>query len=312
MAANTAASPLLHTAAPTFTGVPRDRINGALMVAPALLFLLAFLIIPAGVLFSFSVLTQSPGGLIGLPITFAHYAHLFETPLYVGVVLATLRISLWTAGVATLLGFPVALVIVRGPAALGRFVTLIVVAPLVVSVVVRTYGWQLVLANGKAGVANWLLHAVGFGPATLHLMYSETAVVVGSLHVFLPLMVLPLASALARIDPALEDAARTLGASAWRVFWRITVPLSIPGLAAGLTVVFSLTAASYVVPAVLGGNHAQMLGNLLEQQVMTVYDWPLSSAIATVMVVLTFAVNGAAVFLLERRLRSRRRSSAAA
>lgn len=313
LATNTVASLALpRPAAASFAGLPRGWGGGLLMVAPALLFLLVFFIVPAGVLFSYSVLTQPRNGAIGLPLTLGHYAHLFETPLYLHVFLITLRVSLWTAALAVVLGFPVALTIVRGPAAVGRGVTLILVAPLVVSIVVRTYGWQLVLANGNAGVVNWLLHAVGFGPAVLHVMYSETAVVIGSLHVFLPLMVLPLASSLARIDPALEEAARTLGAPAWRVFWRVTVPLSVPGLAAGLTVVFSLTAASYVTPAILGGNYAQMLGNLLEQQVVTVYDWPLSSAIAAVMVVLTFVVNGLSVFLLERRLRSRRRLSAAA
>jgi putative spermidine/putrescine transport system permease protein len=125
------------------------------------------------------------------------------------------------------------------------------------------------------------------------------------------MMVLPLASSLARINPALEEAARTLGAPSWRVFARVTFPLSVPGLVAGLTIVFSLTAASFVTPAILGGNYAQMLGNLLEQQVTSVYDWPLSSAIAVVMVVLTFAVNGMSVFLLERRLKRRRRLSEA-
>lgn len=284
---------------------------GALMILPAVLFLLVFFIAPAAVLFSYSVLTQPANGVIGLPLTLGHYAHLVDTPLYIHVFLITLRISLWTAGLSVLLGYPVALAIVRGAPWVGRAVTIILITPLVVSIVVRTYGWQLLLANNNAGVVNWLLHALGFGPAVLHVMYTETAVVIGSLHVFLPMMVLPLASSLARINPALEEAARTLGAPAWRVFYRVTFPLSVPGLAAGLTIVFSLTAASYVTPAILGGNYAQMLGNLLEQQVVTVYDWPLSSAIAVVMVTLTFAVNGLSVFLLERRLKTRRRLSAA-
>ena len=281
----------------------RGRLTGLLMVAPALLFLLFFFIVPACVLFSFSVLTQPKSGVVGLPLTLGHYLHLVQTPLYLRVFAVTLRVSLWTAGLAVLLGYPVALVIVRGRSWVGRAVTLILVAPLVVSIVVRTYGWQLVLANNGSGVVNWLLASLGFGPAALRVMYSETAVVVGSLHVFLPLMVLPLASSLSRIDPALEEAARTLGAPAWTVFRRVTFPLSIPGLVAGLSIVFSLTAASYVTPAILGGNYAQMLGNLLEQQVVTVYDWPFAAAIAVVMVALTFGVNALSAFLLERRPR---------
>lgn len=293
--------------APALPPLLRGRVAGGLMLFPALAFLLAFFIVPAGVLFSYSVLTQQASGSIGLPFTASHYFHLVDTPLYRDVLAITLRIAVWTAAVSVLLGYPVALVIVRGKPWVGRVVTIVLVAPLVVSIVVRTYGWQLVLANSKAGVVNWVLGALGFGVAPLQVMYSETAVVIGSLHVFLPLMVLPLASSLARIKPSLEEAARTLGASEWRVFRRVTFPLSIPGLAAGLTIVFSLTAASYVTPAILGGNHAQMLGNLLEEQVVTVYDWPFSAAIAVAMVVLTFTVNAAGLFVLERGIRARRR-----
>ena len=310
MATDTVSSLTLPTLAVRRPGSRRLG-SGALMVLPAVLFLLVFFVVPAAILFSYSVMTQPQNGVIGLPLTFSHYAHLAQTPLYRHVLAITLRISLWTAGLSVLLGYPVALAIVRGTPLVGRVVTIILVAPLVVSIVVRTYGWQLVLANSNAGVVNWLLHALGFGPAVLHVMYSETAVVIGSLHVFLPMMVLPLAASLARINPALEEAARTLGAPAWRVFARVTMPLSVPGLAAGLTILFSLTAASYVTPAILGGNYAQMLGNLLEQQVVSVYDWPLSSAIAVVMVALTFLVNGLSVFLLERRLKARLRLSAA-
>ena len=310
MATETLPSILLATARrPGMPSGLRTRAAALLMVLPALLFLLAFFIVPSCVLFSYSVLTQPTSGGVGLPFTLSHYVHLVDTPLYRRVLVITLRISLWTAALSVLLGYPVALVIVRGRPMVGRIVTIILVAPLVVSIVVRTYGWQLVLANSGAGVVNWVLSSLGLGPAPLKVMYSETAVVVGSLHVFLPLMVLPLASSLARIRPSLEEAARTLGAPAWTVFWRLTFPLSIPGLTAGLTIVFALTAASYVTPAILGGNYAQMLGNLLEQQVVTVYDWPFSAAIAVVMVVLTFSVNALGVFLLERGLRARQRRS---
>ena len=302
-------------AASTIPAVPfaeRDRsvvlpdwLRGLGMALPATVFLLVFFVVPALLLLSYSVMTQSPDGHIGLPITAGHYLHLAETDLYRNVLLVTLRISLWTSLLTVVLGFPIALVIVRGSPTISRLVTIILVAPLVVSVVVRTYGWQLLLANSKSGVLNWTLGGLGLGSAPVRVMYSETAVVIGSLHVFLPLLVLPLAAALARISPALEEAAATLGAPAWRVFWRVTLPLSIPGLTAGLTIVFSLTAASYVTPAILGGNRAQMLGNLLEQQVVATYDWPTGSAIAVVMVVLAFTVSGVGTALLERRLSRR-------
>jgi putative spermidine/putrescine transport system permease protein len=246
-------------------------------------------------------LSDAPDGSAALPLTLAHYAHFFGTPLYAHVLFTTLRISLATTLAAALLGYPVALVMARANPMLSRAVTLIIIAPLVVSVVVRTYGWQLILANGPQGLLNWMLLSLGVIRTPVRLLYSETAVVLGSLHVFLPMMVLPLAAALGKIDPRLDDAARMLGAGALRIFWRITLPLSLPGLAVGCGLVFSLTAGSYVTPAILGGPAGQMLGNLIEQQIMAVYDWPFGAAIATVLVVIVLAANLVSMRLIERR-----------
>jgi putative spermidine/putrescine transport system permease protein len=148
---------------------------------------------------------------------------------------------------------------------------------------------------------NWLLLSTGLAKKPVTLLYSETAVVIGSLHVFFPMMVLPVASALGRIDPRLEDAARTLGATAWRSFRRITLPLSLPGLAVGCTLVFSLTAGSFVTPAILGGTGAQMLGMLVDQQILVVYDWPFGATVASVLVAIVLAVNIVSMRILDRR-----------
>jgi putative spermidine/putrescine transport system permease protein len=261
------------------------------LVAPAALFLALFLVLPVGFLLASSLLTQTDSGHIGWPLTLGHYAHFFNTALYSRVLVTTLRISGVTTLAAAVLGYPVALVMVRAPAWISRAVTAIVVAPMVVSVVVRTYGWQLILGNSHSGLLNWMLQGLGVIETPLRLLYSETAVVIGSLHVYFPMMVLPLASALGKMNPALEEAARTLGAPAWRVFWRVTLPLSLPGLLVGCTLVFTLTASSYVTPAILGGTHAPMLGMLIQEQVLAVYDWPFGSAIATVLVVTVLAVN---------------------
>jgi putative spermidine/putrescine transport system permease protein len=136
------------------------------------------------------------------------------------------------------------------------------------------------------------------------LLYTEAAVIIGSVHVFLPFMVLPLAGAIARIDPAVEEAARVLGASGVTLFRRITLPLSLPGLAVGTTLVFSLSAASYVTPQILGGNFAALLGTLLEQQVLTLHDWPFGAAIATVLVSIVLAINIAYLRFVDRRARA--------
>ena len=273
----------------------------ALLAVPILLYLAVFFFYPAVNLLFFSVLTQDAKGIIGRPFTLAHYAKFLEVDLYMRVFWNTLRISLVTSAFAILLGYPVAIVMVRTRPAVARAIALIVIAPLIVSVVVRSYGWQLILANSRTGLLNWLLLSIGAIEAPLSVLYSEAAVVIGSLHVFFPMMVLPLASALGKIDPNLEDSARTLGAPWWMVFWRVTLPLSVPGLVAGFTLVFSLTAGSFVTPVILGGTTATMLGNLIEQQIFVVYNWPFGAAIAVVLVFVVFGINTLSMRLLEGR-----------
>jgi putative spermidine/putrescine transport system permease protein len=275
-----------------------------LLAIPMLAFLSYFFFFPAIRLLLSSIQTQNSQGIIGRPFTFAHYARLIDVELYARVLWNTLRISVITSLLATVLAYPVALVMVKSRPMVTRIITLIVIAPLIVSVVVRGYGWQLILQNGPKGMLNWILMTLHLVEAPLSILYTEKAVIIGSLHVFFPMMVLPLASALGKIDPNLEDAARMLGAPWWKVFLRVTLPLSMPGFVAGFTLVFSLTAGSFVIPAILGGASAVMLGNLIEQQIFVVYDWPFGAAIAVVLVGLVFVVNGISMWLLEgRRLR---------
>ncbi len=140
----------------------------------------------------------------------------------------------------------------------------------------------------------------------MQLLYTEWAVIIGSVHVFLPMMVLPLSAALGKINPSVEEAARTLGASSWAVFRRVTLPLSVPGLAVGADAgVLAHRQSSFVTPALLGGNFAKMLGTLVEEQILTVFDWPFGAAIATLLTVMVMVVNLASVWLVERRFPSR-------
>src|SRR5882724_3153431 len=278
------------------------RLMPAVLLLPSLLFLAVFFALPALGLISYSVLTQAADGTIGLPLTLEHYWHFFATPLYARVLLTTLEISLIATAIAVVLGYPAALVMVRSSPLIRQAITIIVIAPLIVSVVVRTYGWQLILGNGPTGILNWLLLKTGITKSPVALLYSETAVVIGSLHVFFP-MVLPLASALGKIDSRLEDAARTLGATSWRTFRRIILPLSLPGLTVGCTLVFSLTAGSFVTPAILGGSSGQMLGVLVEQQILIVYNWPFGAACATVLVAIVLGANLVSVRILDRQRR---------
>lgn len=274
-----------------------------LLLAPAVLFFVIVFVIPVGLMIRYSFYQQTTTGDLTSAATLANYVRLATVDLYRTVVLTTLRVSLWTTIIAMLLAYPLALVIVRGHTIVGRALTVIVLAPLLINVVVRTYAWRVILANGDNGVLNWTLAHFGLPPVKL--LYTEWAIIIGSVHVFLPMMVLPLSAALGKINPAVEEAARTLGASTFAVFRRVTLPLSIPGLAVGCTLVFSLTASSFVTPALLGGNFAKMLGTLVEEQIMTVFDWPFGAAIATLLTVMVMVVNLASIWLVERRFSSR-------
>ncbi|SFJ71618.1 putative spermidine/putrescine transport system permease protein [Bosea sp. OK403] len=276
---------------------------GLMLLGPVVLFFVLVFVIPVGLMVRYSFLKQLPDGSLTTLPTLANYIRLATVDLYRGVMLTTLRISLFTTISATLLAYPLALVIARGPVWLGRLITVLVIAPLLVNVVVRAYGWRIILANGPNGVLNWALSFLGLGP--VELLYSDWAVVIGSVQVFLPMMVLPLTAAIGRIDPAVEDAARTLGGDSLAVFRRVTLPLSLPGLGAGCTLVFSLTASSFILPSLLGGSFTKMLGTLVEEQILTVFDWPFGAAIATVMVVIAMTINLAYMALIERKTRTR-------
>jgi putative spermidine/putrescine transport system permease protein len=285
----------------SWKGLERRLFSHGILILPLLIFLLIFFFWPAVRLMSFSVMTQNSQGLIGSPFTLAHYVRFFEVDLYQKVLWATIRISLITSALAAILAYPVATVLVRGNIVTTRIITLIVIAPLAVSVVVRAYGWQLILGNGPTGLLNYVLMNLGIIDSPMTLLFSDAAVIIGSLHIFFPMMVLPLSSALGKIDPNLQQAARTLGAPTWKVFLRITFPLSLPGLVAGFTLVFSLASASYVIPALIGGPGSQMLGNMVEQQVLAVYDWPFGATIATILVFIVILINAVSMRLLGGR-----------
>jgi putative spermidine/putrescine transport system permease protein len=278
-------------------------LTALVLLGPAVIFFLVVFVIPVGLMVRYSFLQQMPDGSFGSDFTLVNYTRLATATLYQKVVLTTLRISLFTTLVAAILAYPLALVIARGPAMIGRVLTILVIAPLLVNVVVRAYGWRIILGGGNSGVLNWALSQLGLG--SVEILYTEWAIVIGSVQVFLPMMALPLAAAIGRIDPAVEDAARTLGASAFAVFRRVTLPLSIPGLGVGCTLVFSLTASSFILPALLGGNFTKMLGTLVEEQILSVFDWPFGAAISTVMVVIVLLINVLYMALIERRFRSR-------
>jgi putative spermidine/putrescine transport system permease protein len=278
-----------------------------LLLGPCVLFLIVMFAIPVANMIKYSVYLLVDGK-IETALTLQNYSHFFGGDVYRRILLTTLRIAIVTTLIAAVLACPTALVMTRAHPVIRKIVSLVIIAPLLVNVVIRTYGWRTVLGNN--GIINWTLLNLGIIDEPLHLIYTETAIVIGSLHVFFPMMVLPVAATLARVDVNLEDAARTLGANEISVFFRVTLPLMLPGIAAGMTLIFSLTASSYVLPTLLGGDFTKMLGTLVEQQILATYDWPFGAAIATILMGLVLTVVMIHLFVLERRLRRYRSAQA--
>ena len=262
------------------------------MLAPAILVFAALLVAPLVFLIRISLLPSMPAAPLDGPIGLGGYPELLD-PYFLGILWRTLRIAGLTTAGCLLLGYPVALAIARSRGWRRAVQLGLVITPLFVSVVVRTYGWVLLL--GRRGPINGLLTLSGLREEPARLLGTETAVVIGLVEALLPFMVLSLEAVIRRMDPALEEAARGLGASALGAFWRVTLPLSAPGAAAGSMLVFMVAMGSYATPALLGGSQVRVMVTEIYTQMTAVFNWPLGAALALGLLVVSLAcVSGAA------------------
>ena len=198
--------------------------------------------------------------------------------------------SLELASIVTLLalviGYPLAYALWRvGSPAVQRWLALLIFSPILVSVVVRSYGWTVLLA--EHGPVNWLITTGGMAHAPLRLVFNMTGVLISLTHVFLPFVVFPIFAGLVRLDPALREAARDLGAGWWAVFRRVTFPLTLPGTIAAAQICFTLALGAFVTPAILGGGRVLALP-LEVYQATTDIDWPTAAVGNLILLILAF------------------------
>jgi len=266
----------------------RAALSGALLMLPTTVFLVVFFVLPNLYLIAFSLFARMESEGLVYGFSFENYRRAFGVELYVSVLLRTVWMGFAAALISIFFAYPLAIAIARG-GFFGRIVTLVVVVPLLVNVVIRSYAWSQVLSRN--GALNWMLTNILAVENPPQLLYTEWAVLTASVHVFLPFMVLPLSAAIGNISPDVLDAARIAGAGRIRSLMRVIVPLSIPGLAVGLSLVFSLTSAAYVTPQILGGNFSPLIGTLIYQQVMALNDWPFGAALASLLIIMVLAIN---------------------
>jgi len=214
------------------------------------------------------------------------------------VYLRTLQLGVIVTGLATLMGYPAAYFIAHLPASRRALAMSLVILPLLTNPVARTYAWLVIL--GRNGFFNQTMVALGLIAEPIRIIYTENAIVIGLLQLFLPLMVLTLVSAMENIPADVEEAARSLGAGGVQTFLRVILPLSADGLVLGGTLVFTGSITAYVTPAILGGTRVLMLATLLQQRAIVLLDWNGATIIAVVMILTTLVINA-----LLRQLRPR-------
>lgn len=217
--------------------------------------------------------------------TLEHYVQIFENPVYLEIVADTFRIAMITSVVATILGYPLAYWITKLPIGKQIFAVTIIVLPFFVSILVRTYAWIVMLGN--SGVVNGTLLKLGLIGSPIQFLYDELGVVIGTINILLPFMVLPLYASMMQFDNRLLLAASSLGAKPFTVFRRIYLPLTLPAVVSGASLVFILTLGFYVTPAILGGGKVQMTATLLDFLINHYPDWEVAAGISTILLIVT-------------------------
>jgi spermidine/putrescine transport system permease protein len=274
-----------------------QTVRSNLMALPALAWLGLFMVVPCLIIFAYAFLTRGLYGGIEYTLTAENFQRVID-PLYAKIFLTSVRI----AGIATLLAiliaYPTAYAICLAPKRTQPLLLFFAVLPFWSNYLIRTYAW-IVLLN-REGLLNNLLRWFGYEGEPLALLYSEGAVITGLVYNYLPFVILAIYSSLSRLNNELVEASRDLGAGRVRTFFRVTLPLTMPGVAAGGVFIFVLSIGNFVTPALLGGGRFQMIGNLVYDQFLTANDWPFGAALGMVLIAIMIGL-----LLLQARASSR-------
>lgn len=268
-----------------------------LMSTPGILVFAGLLIIPLilTATLSFSVFDHATG--VKNEFTLEHYFTVLTDPYYHGIFWRTVWISALTAFICMLIGVPEAYILSRMRTPWRTIFLLILLAPLLVSVVVRSFGWSILL--GPKSVVHDILHAIGAG--NVKILYTETAVIIALVHVMLPFMVIPVWTSLQKLDPDVQNAALSLSASPLTTMRRIILPQITPGILSGTLIVFGLSASSFVIPGLLGGRRLKMVATIVYDEYLHELNWPLGATVALILLAVNLLIMVTYNRLLEGR-----------
>ena len=260
-------------------------------------FLIVFFVVPLINNIQHSVLLT--GYSLGEHAQSAPYKKLFLDPYYVRVIIVTVVLSVGVTLICVVIGYPVALFLVRHSGRYSGLVIFLLIAPLLTSIIMRTFGWRVIFA--RRGIVNSFLLEMDWIERPLNLLSGPTPVVVGLVHVLVPFMVLAIASVLRSVSTDLEESARVLGASRMQAFWRVTFPLSLDGIGTGCILVFLLANGSFVTILLLGGGSLQTLPLLIYQQFNTTRDFGFAAAMSNVLLAVALGCLYLQLRLIQRR-----------
>lgn len=263
----------------------------AMFLAPAAVLALTTLVVPLLIVVAYAFLTRGGYGGVKLPVTFENLVRLWD-PLYGAIFVRSIWVALVSTVLCLLMGFPLALFIARSGSRRNLYLSLVVL-PFWTSFLIRTYAWMFLLRD--TGLINTALQAMGIIHEPLPLLYNDGAVILGLVYGYLPFMVLPLYSALEKLDGTLLEAAADLGSRPFSTLVHITVPLCAPGIRAGAVLVFVPCLGTYLTSDLLGGSKTVLIGNLVQNQFTVARDWPFGAAASLALmafaIVVLFAVR---------------------
>jgi spermidine/putrescine transport system permease protein len=272
---------------------------GTLLLLPLVAWALAFVVAPAAIMLAYSFLERGTlGGVVWGAPTLENYAGVGD-PVYLRIVLRSIGYAGLTTAICLAAGYPVAYVIGRADTRYRNLLLMLVMIPFWTSFLIRTYAWVTILKS--QGFLNGSLLALGLVDEPLELLYTPGAVIVGLVYTFLPFMILPIFTSVEKLDGALIEAALDLGAGPVRAFSRVIVPLTSPGISAGVLLVFVPALGIYAVNDILGGGRVDMIGNIIENQIKgNARNWPFGAALGTALL-FSFAL---AYYFVNRRQRA--------
>ena len=252
------------------------------LALPLAIFLQLFYIVPLVILIATSF--QGDGGAIALD----NYAKFFDSSVNVKALTDTFWLGIQVTIACLIIGYPVAYFYVNAPAAWKGILTFLIMLPLLTSAVVRTFGWVVIL--GRQGLINTALINLGLIEEPIRLLFTHNGVLIALTQIWLPMMVLPIVASLSQIDSRLAAASKSLGGGAWRTFWQITFPLTLPGMISGALLVFALTVSSFVTPSIIGGGQLIYLPTLIYQQGIVLLNQPFAAAVSTLLLIMVIAM----------------------